>query len=497
MKNMIYFLFLLGNINLNAQSFLPFQSNSRKLYRDDSGNTYSLTFQLATTSQVDSVFTPTLNVDGNMFYSDSCIFWGGNVCHQQNLPGWLGKKVKTNNIGKYTFYQVNGDSLSFVFNADANDTNLIFQNNTEILRMSFANTTSVQILGFTDSINYYNLYHTDINGNPINSVLSQFQLAVGKQLGLINFLKIDSFPNEIITLSLLGNQQPNLGIFAITDELVYDYNIGDEYQWHDYSSVSLGGWPPNIYNAMVKYTILDKTITSDSIFYSFLLNTINLSTNVQITDTVDFNIQKNKVICEIPIEIFDGSNYKQFKQIELCGNNYWELTLMNEPYNLAFCALDTCWGGIDTQGPAASITKKIILGLGQTNLQDILTGGGFNQSHYITSELVYFKKNGQICGTEQIVGNKETSDNLHRLTIAPNPAKQSVRISYTVTEASAFVNISVYNLQGQLVIEKVVPNKINITSSTLIDVNELNNGFYFINLEVNGRILQSAKFIKN
>jgi hypothetical protein len=118
-------------------------------------------------------------------------------------------------------------------------------------------------------------------------------------------------------------------------------------------------------------------------------------------------------------------------------------------------------------------------------------------SHSINSTLTYFKKNGQICGIEQIVGIKDALDHSHRLAISPNPAKQSVNVSYTVTEDCQFVNLSVYNFQGQLIIEKAVPNHINISNSTPIDVSELNNGFYFINLEVNGRILQSAKFVKN
>jgi len=498
MKNMIYLMFLLGNINLFAQSFLPFQSNSRKLYRDDLGNTFSLTFQQAITNQLDSVFTPTLNVDGNMFYSDSCIFWGGG-CHKQNVPGWLGEKIKTNNIGNYVMYQNNNDSLIFDFNNNVLDTNLVFQNNTEKLKMSFVNSTVFSILGFTDSVNYYNLYHTDLNGNPINSVLNQFQICVGKHLGLINFFRIDNFPTQVTTLILLGNQNPDIGYHKISNEILYDYAVGDEYQYVKNSSHSnpSWGWSVTDYSLIVKHSILNKTQTADSLIYMTARQTINLLTSSQTLDTIFLRYPKNQSIASIPYEIFDGYYYKTFKETEICGNNYWELSSVNEPYYLDFCAIDTCWGGIDTQGPPATITAKYALGLGQTLYQDHLFGGSMFTSHSINSTLTYFKKNGQICGIEQIVGIKAALDHSHRLAISPNPAKQSMNVSYTVTEDCQFVNLSVCNFQGQLIIEKAVPNHINISNSTPIDVSELNNGFYFINLEVNGRILQSAKFVKN
>ena len=202
-------------------------------------------------------------------------------------------------------------------------------------------------------------------------------------------------------------------------------------------------------------------------------------------------------VAQIPVEIFDGSNYKQFKEIEICGNNYWELTLVNEPYNLAFCPIDTCWGSIDTQGPASSITKKIVLGLGYTSLLDILNGGGFSLSHYITSELVYFKKNGQICGIEQIVANTDVNKNPFSLKISPNPASQKLNIDYMLYEKEVELLFTVMNLQGQTILEKKIVNHLNSSNTAMIDISEINCGFYFLNVLQNGRLVESAKFIKN
>jgi len=93
--------------------------------------------------------------------------------------------------------------MVFTLNTNLNDTTLIYQNSNEKLRMSFSNASQINVLSLTDSVHYYNLYYTDLNGININSGLNTYQLCVGKELGLINFLKIDSFPNQIKTSNIL------------------------------------------------------------------------------------------------------------------------------------------------------------------------------------------------------------------------------------------------------------------------------------------------------
>jgi hypothetical protein len=498
MKNILQIVFLLSSLQLAAQNFAPFNSSTEKLFRDSAGKTYSLTFQDAYFNLIDSVYIPQLNVQQNPFYSDSCSFWGGNMCLKQNKTGWAGSSVLNTNNSVYTFLQDDGDEISFNFNTNMNDTNLVYIDGTQMLKMSYANTSLTQVLGLSDSVNYYHLYHTDLLGNQISSALNQFQIAVGKQLGLISFFKIDSFPAQINTLQLLGDQSTSAGFFELNNEMLYDYAVGDEYQYYLASNHSnpSWGWYVTDYSKYIKYTILNKTLTPDSLIYLASRNTNNLLTNTQILDTIYLRYSRNDVIAGIPYEIFDGQHYKNFKLGTTCGSNYWELNMVNEPYNLAFCAIDTCWGGIDTQGPAATITTKYVIGLGQTFYEDNLFGGFNFTSHYITSSLIYFKRNGQICGVEQIVGIEDISENKNKFTIFPNPAKQSVNVQFAVTEDCSHVNLSIYNLQGQLVIEKVIPSQTNISNSTNIDINELNEGFYFVTLSVNGRILKSVKFIK-
>lgn len=496
MKNAILFFLLLVNFNLSAQSFLPFNSSSHKLFRDDIGNTYSMFIQHTEGISGDSLYIPALNVDGNMFYSDSCIFWGGG-CHKQNVPGWLGEKIISNNTGNYIFYQNNDDSLIFNFNTNVLDTNLVFQNSTEKLKMSFDNSAVLSILGFTDSVNYYDLYHTDLNGNPINSALNQFQICVGKNLGLINFFKIDNFPTQVTTLILLGNQNPDIGYYRISNEILYDYAVGDEFQYVKNSGHSNPSWGVTDYSLIVKHSILNKTQTTDTLIYTVAQQTINLLTSSLILDTIFLRYPKNQDIAGIPYEIFDGYNYKTFKQTEICGNNYWELSSVNEPYNLAYCAIDTCWGGIDTQGPAATITVKNAIGLGQTLYQDYLFGGNMFTSHYISSSLTYFKKNGQSCGTEQFLETTALINSPLTLKISPNPSQESLNVDFEISQKYSHLKLEVYDMQGQLLLIRDLPNEAIQSNHSKIDLSTFNSGLYLLKLELDGKLVHTAKFIKN
>jgi hypothetical protein len=499
MKNIIYLLCLLCNIGLYAQSFLPFKSNARKLFRDDLGQTYSMVFQHAEQNIADSIFIPVLNISGNFFNSDSCVFWGVG-CYKQNQSGWLGKKVKTNNASKYQFYKVNGDSLSFEFNQNINDTNLIYQDSIQILKMSYSYTVNTQILGYNDAVNYYNLYHTDLSGNPINSTLNQFQIAVGNNLGLINFFSIEHFPAQIKTLNLLGNQSPNVGFYRLTNEMLYDYAVGDEYQYYLGSSHSnfSWGWSTTDYSKYVKYTIINKSLTPDSLIYFSARNTINLLTNSQVTDSIYLRYARNQGIAGIPYEIFDGHYYKNFKLGQTCGADYWEFNLVNEPYNLEYCEIDTCWGGVDTQGPAANVSIKYVLGFGQTIYHDNLFGGINFTSHNITSDLIYSVKNGQPCGMQQFLSISENMSNTNQLIIAPNPANDQLFVTFIANHNSSNSILKVRDLQGRVLLQETfLDNQMNSSPNLIIDIKSLTSGIYFISFEKNGVLLSASKFIKN
>ena len=73
----------------------------------------------------------------------------------------------------------------------------------------------------------------------------------------------------------------------------------------------------------------------------------------------------------------------------------------------------------------------------------------------------------------------------------PNPASSVVRFNYEVS-VSDNVSVAVYNLLGQ----EVMSEQLNGTHGQVsFPVSDLNEGIYFCNLTVNGRVMKTEKFV--
>lgn len=70
---------------------------------------------------------------------------------------------------------------------------------------------TMSILGMIDSVYRYQISHTDLQGNFINSGLNSREIIIGKQLELISFFRIDSFPQVLKPLILMGNESADAG----------------------------------------------------------------------------------------------------------------------------------------------------------------------------------------------------------------------------------------------------------------------------------------------
>jgi hypothetical protein len=86
-----------------------------------------------------------------------------------------------------------------------------------------------------------------------------------------------------------------------------------------------------------------------------------------------------------------------------------------------------------------------------------------------------------------IVTSVIKKENAAAISLFPNPAEQNTTLFYTLSDNS-FVSVNVYNIYGKKVIkvlnEKQSPgeHKINLNASTL------QNGVYFIEINVNGKL---------
>jgi len=277
---------------------------------------------------------------------------------------------------------------------------------------------------------------------------------------------VDSFPQILKPLALIGNVSPTGGFYALTNEILYDYQIGDEIQYHEYS-YHQGGPPSWTYNRYRKYTILSKTVTSDSIIYSDLCDLFYADSIQPNSTTITLKYLRNTVIANIPFELFDGST-KSLYMSDYCGMKLWtyKITSAND---LMFCKVDTCWGDYDTGGPPPQGGIIYAAGLGIYDYWNYVAApppGGYSEG----SEIIYFKKNGTYCGDQAIVGINEMQNIRNSIAVYPNPANDYIKI----TSAVSMSNVSIFNPEGQLMLSQNLA-----ATSANIDIKELPAGLYF------------------
>ena len=347
-------------------------------------------------------------------------------------------------MGTYWFGNVDGDTLEFDLGTQDGDTSFLFEDEVQRFRLVKSGPDTMSVFGYTDPVYTYVILHTDLGGSPMISALQGERIVIGKDLGLVRFLRVDSFPYVLQPIEMLGNLDPPLGMYRITTAMIEDHQPGDVLQFRNYQGSVLPTGQPFNYS---KTTYLSRTDTPDSVIYETAWEYFNIASNALTTGSGTYGVSKNEVYAELPFEKFNGS-FNVFRRSGP-GSCFptWYLYRENAP-SLGICSFGNCWIGTDTQGPPPSSNNTAQLGLGVTSYfyQQPLNGGG---THYFSiRDLVYFVKNGVECGSEISVGIEasptQTFTELH-----PNPTTSSVVISSSVR----MERIDVLNAQGRVVLQ--------------------------------------------
>lgn len=94
-----------------------------------------------------------------------------------------------------------------------------------------------------------------------------------------------------------------------------------------------------------------------------------------------------------------------------------------------------------------------------------------------------------------IVEQKYAPDKNNELLLYPNPAKDVLNYSYTLTE-SASINILVFNSSGQIILQTVPEKRSKGTNYENMKMNGWSAGVYIIKLMKNEKVLDVKKFVK-
>ena len=396
----------------------------------------------------------------------------------------MGAKVIEDN-NSYLFFNLWDDTLSFNFNPNAGDTTIFFKDDMQQFAMIYTGKDTLTVLNHPDSVRYFKLLHTLFNGDVSDSDLNNFEIAVGKSFGLITFFQIDSFPQVQKPLYIIGNTNPPAGFTTLSNEVLYQYSIGDILEYKYYSSV-FPGPPEQTFTLFYLYTIVDKAETTDSLKYLAKRERFYKDSLVIMTDTVTWYYKKDDTEAQIPFELFDGSHNKLYLA-NYGDRKLWTYQTKAEN-SLIYCEADNVWGPYDTFGTPDVDIKTFVEGIGFFYSRH--EEGILSDIHSIRdNQLIYFNLSGTEWGNKVYLDIKEQNVNNVVVNVFPNPASNQI----TVESDGVMKTIFLFRLTGKSVLE-VYPD----ATTQSINLSGVESGVYLMNILMeNGSVFTKKIIVSN
>lgn len=424
-----------------AQSFAPFTANGRQLFASlDHHRTFSIAFD---STQVNGDTTSYFNFRtvSDTWVPSNCPWWGGPECRPMDVPTWAGQRIDAAADGGHRFHNVWNEPLHVPFQTDPQDTVVMYTDAAQKFLLVYETEFFMSNLGLVENTRQWRILHRDLLGNTIPSALNDYPIQVGETAGLLRFFRVDSFPQVLEPVELIGRTSPDLGFHSVTPALLHDHQPGDEIQFHETYYMQMG--PPwNNYDRYRKYTFLTRQPVLDAVQYSVRQEVFNTGSLDLVVDTITLSYDQTTILATIPFERFDGTQ-PVLTEVALCGLPLWSYTTFPNQ-GVAYCEEEHCWGPYDTNGPPPNGQDQEVLGLGRfDHASYILSPNGYSQY----DNIVYFKKNGVECLSEVVMGLEPAPPGEPAMTLAPNPSIGTV----TLTSRSMMTGAEVLDVQGRVV----------------------------------------------
>ena len=490
MKTLLVIPLIFSVLFLSAQDYDLFNQSSKKLFADATlpGHTYSISIDTTIIQGSTTFYFNFFNVDTLFpnYISDSCSFWNGPWCKTQSDASWIGKKIEKDSVGNYSFYNRNNDDLFFEFSMPVGDSSVFFQNLSNRFYIIRIPDDTLPVFSNTDSVHIYEILHTDLSGNVINSALNGEKIKLSKNYGLIRFLRVDSFPFILQPVEMIGIANPGYGINAVTSEFIYDYQPADEIQTKEIQFCYQ--CPPwEIYTRWRKLEFLSRLTTSDSLIYSCKQTLFYDTSAYAVIDTITLKYYRYDTIARLPFEKFNGS-FLSFQKKNFCGLDLWEYNIIN-PNFVTYCENENCWGQFEIFLDPYTYEENYVAGLGRFHYarNPIFLGPPQPPSYTTYNDIVYFRKNGIPCGNESFAGINENELSQPALHVLPNPASVRIKIKSSLMLKS----VALFDLTGRNVFYENTASK-----EAIVNISDFENGIYLLQCQsVTGRIISKKVMI--
>ena len=503
MKMIMFFIVITISLNSVSQNYQNICTQGKTTY-------------LSTTSHFAS-----FRLDSVHFQSGDSIFYSymafrdTSIVNQYPLPctdttkgSILGRKVLRRPDGTFKFFNRYSDTIILKPSASLNETwKIIGLPNNCYLEAKVTGKALETFLGISDSVKTITLQAKNQSGISISHPMNGKVIKLSKSYGLTEFYDVYYFPNSATQYSLYGKSYPVIGFQDPTAEEIYNWPVGAVFHYRDYGGYCFNDninsekseLPPQYYydNYTIK-TILQKTVTTDSIVYYCQICTLEIEgwwgISADTTQWLDSRTEsykfstENSLLEKLPDEYNPTGNYYTLKISQI--NNVPARTVRDSLYTRD----QDCWK-VNTYDIFE--TKTFVKNLGETNEFSQVHGGVlfFCTNH----DLVYFSCDTLTWGAplfEDCSVLLSTKNKIipttNGLLFMPNPVTSSsfVEISAAVDKSNQ-LTFCLFDEMGRKL--KTQPVRGN---SFILNREGFAGGLYFYSLNDNqGKICASGKIM--
>lgn len=472
MKTLLLFALTFIPLSSSAQQYDPFNTQKRFQNPNAVGDDTYYFYPIDTLINSDTIrYSQYLKVGSSntsVPNTNECSVWGDPNLVASADTSWLGRYIWVNtNTNELFIKNGMGETLAFDFGISIGDSAIFYQNTAEAYYMKYDQINEETHFGVDDSVKTFVIAKYDLVGNPLISNLTNFELKLGKELGLLSFMDCNNFPLLETEVELMGQLHPNLGEYNMTYDELYPWDVGD--------SLLVKGTQPFLTSYKL-ITVTDRVESTDSVWIYLNFEGDLTGFNIEYPNVIQYH--KGENFSETPnISFVNG--YNEYNDIEMnCGSRKRHRKEYTPKY---YCDTFHCFPDYDAVGSLFQ-TYTYFAGLGMTNRESTYfspTGGT------ASATLIYSRIGGVVCGTPESLSLVEEE---LEVSLSPNPAKDEVIIQtdfemerVSVLDGTGKVSIS-FESKG---------------FTQQIETSELSRGIYFVLVESSdGRITRSKLILE-
>lgn len=479
--------FMLSGILPFAQNFLPLNSAMSKMFVNLTDSTDDAYFFHAIDTEVfgdTTIFKQYSQLSGEMAEPEEgseCQPWGGSW--ELLDPLWTGRKVTyIAQTQELILTNLVDDTLRFSFDLVAQDSSIFYLDDVASWYIIYDGMTEQAFLDTIDMVKIFRIRKYDLMNNLLPSGLSEFEILLSENFGLLSFINCYQFPTLEVALQIAGQTDPPLGHYQMTMDEVYPWQEGDTLEYYGYTPGPAQGVFTQTYRIM---TITNRIETVDSIkiYWNFQQQVIQSPPNytggaAYIAYNNPIAFRKGTPITNWPNGSKRNDSNVLFDEVAYCGTR--QRYRMDGTWT-TYCDSCDCYLAYDGFGNII-YHSTIISGLGVTNTGSESYGWQLPSGPGVS--LIYSNIDGAVCG-ELIPLNISEYYLENKFNIYPNPVIDVLQIRNNVNSPISAVKIT--DSTGRIILTEYNKQE--------IDVSHLSNGIYFIEVESDNGI-EALRFIK-